>query len=145
MPSGSAATRHLKVLVNAFYALDRRKTPMFVSFTAVALNLLLNWFFTVQLGWGHQGLALSTACIATSNFLLLYFLMRQQLKQLETRTMLALLGKLTIAGGVLAESAGWEVITFWLIGPPRRSYPSAYTCLRQSQSQASHSWLSHQL
>ena len=28
--------------------------------------------------------------------------MRQQLVQLETRTMLALLGKLTIAGGVLA-------------------------------------------
>ena len=97
--SGYAA---LKVLVNAFYALDRRKTPMFVSFTAVALNLLLNWFFTVQLQWGHRGLALSTACIATSNFLLLYFLMRQQLKQLETRTMLALLGKLAISGAVLA-------------------------------------------
>jgi len=97
--SGYAA---LKVLVNAFYALDRRKTPMLVSFTAVGLNLVLNWFFTWQLGWGHRGLALSTACIATSNFLLLYFLMRQQLKQLETRTMLALLGKLTIAGGVLA-------------------------------------------
>jgi putative peptidoglycan lipid II flippase len=97
--SGYAA---LKVLVNAFYALDRRKTPMFVSFTAVALNLLLNWFFTLQLQWGHRGLALSTACIATSNFLLLYFLMRQQLKQLETRTMLALLGKLAIAGGALA-------------------------------------------
>jgi putative peptidoglycan lipid II flippase len=97
--SGYAA---LKVLVNAFYALDRRKTPMFVSFTAVALNLLLNWFFTVKLQWGHRGLALSTACIATSNFLLLYFLMRQQLKQLETRTMLALLGKLAVAGAVLA-------------------------------------------
>jgi putative peptidoglycan lipid II flippase len=97
--SGYAA---LKVLVNAFYALDRRKTPMFVSFTAVGLNLLLNWIFTVHLQWGHRGLAFSTACIATSNFLLLYFLMRKQLQQLETRTMLALLGKLTVAGGVLA-------------------------------------------
>lgn len=96
--SGYAA---LKVLVNAFYALDRRKTPMLVSFSAVALNLLLNWFFTVHLGWDHKGLALSTACIATSNFLILYFLMRHQLKQLETRMMLTLLGKLTIAGGVL--------------------------------------------
>jgi len=97
--SGYAA---LKVLVNAFYAIDRRKTPMFVSFSAVLLNLVLNWFFTLQLGWGHRGLALSTACIATSNFLLLYFLMRQQLQQLETRTMLALLGKLAVSGGVLA-------------------------------------------
>jgi putative peptidoglycan lipid II flippase len=97
--SGYAA---LKVLVNAFYALERRKTPMFVSFSAVALNLLLNWFFTLQLGWGHRGLALSTACIATSNFLILYFLMRRQLTFLETRSMLALLGKLTVAGAVLA-------------------------------------------
>src|SRR5258708_28015503 len=75
---------------------------MFVSFSAVALNLLLNWFFTLQLGWGYRGLALSTACIATSNFLLLSFLMRQQLTFLETRTMLALLGKLAAAGGALA-------------------------------------------
>ena len=60
----------LKVLVNAFYAIDRRKTPMFVSFGAVGLNLLLNWLFTVRLGLGSSGLAFSTACIATSNFLI---------------------------------------------------------------------------
>jgi putative peptidoglycan lipid II flippase len=97
--SGYAA---LKVLVSAFYALDRRKTPMFVSFSAVALNLLLNWIFTVYFGKGHRGLALSTACIATSNFLILYVLMRRQLTFLETRSMLVLLGKLTVAGAVLA-------------------------------------------
>jgi putative peptidoglycan lipid II flippase len=117
--SGYAA---LKVLVNAFYALDRRKTPMFVSFSAVGLNLLLNWFFTLQLGWGHRGLALSTACIATSNFLLLYFLMRRQLTFLETRSMLALLGKLSVAGAALAGVcwlgshfvlADWATQPFW--------------------------------
>ena len=117
--SGYAA---LKVLVNAFYALDRRKTPMFVSFSAVALNLLLNWFFTLQLGWGHRGLALSTACIATSNFLILYFLMRRQLTFLETRSMLVLLGKLAVAGGALAGVcwsgshyllADWATQPFW--------------------------------
>ncbi len=97
--SGYAA---LKILVNAFYAIDRRKTPMVVSFTAVALNLLLNWLFTVHLGWGHRGLALSTACIATSNFLILYFLMRRQLSFLETRSMVILLGKLSVAGAALA-------------------------------------------
>jgi putative peptidoglycan lipid II flippase len=117
--SGYAA---LKVLVNAFYALERRKTPMFVSFSAVALNLLLNWFFVMELGRGHRGLALSTACIATSNFLLLYFLMRRQLVFLETRSMLALLGKLTVAGAALAGVcwlgghfllAHWQTQPFW--------------------------------
>jgi putative peptidoglycan lipid II flippase len=92
----------LKVLVNAFYAVDRRKTPMLVSFSAMALNLVLNWVFTLQLNWGHRGLAFSTACIATSNFLILYFLMRRHLGRLDSGLMLRLLLRLTVASGVLA-------------------------------------------
>ena len=112
----------LKVLVNAFYALERRKTPMVVSFIAVAMNLLLNWIFTVQLGWGHRGLAFSTACVATSNFLILYLLMRTHLGRLESRAMGLLLAKLILASAALAGIAwggehwllaGWAVQRFW--------------------------------
>ncbi|MBV8496031.1 MAG: polysaccharide biosynthesis C-terminal domain-containing protein, partial [Gammaproteobacteria bacterium] len=112
----------LKVLVNAFYALDRRKTPMVVSFLAVALNLLLNWIFTWQLGWGHRGLAFSTSCVATSNFLILYLLMRSHLGRLESRALLTLLAKVALASLSLlavcwAGSAwllgGWAVESFW--------------------------------
>jgi putative peptidoglycan lipid II flippase len=92
----------LKVLVNAFYALDRRKTPMLVSFMAVALNLLLNWIFTFRLGWGHRGLAFSTGCIASFNFLVLYWLMRRRLERLETRRLLAMLGRVALASAALA-------------------------------------------
>ena len=92
----------LKVLVNAFYAVDKRKTPMVVSFIAVALNLILNWIFTLHLHWGHRGLAFSTSCIATSNFLILYFLMRRHLGALESGAMLRLLAKLAVASAVLA-------------------------------------------
>ncbi|MEP6884032.1 MAG: murein biosynthesis integral membrane protein MurJ [Gammaproteobacteria bacterium] len=108
---GLAGYAALKVLVNAFYALDRRKTPMLVSFLAVVLNLLLNWIFTFRLGWGHRGLAFSTGCIATVNFLLLYALMRKQLKGLESRRMLGMLGKASIAAAALvavcAASSHW--------------------------------------
>jgi len=112
----------LKVLVNAFYALDKRKTPMVVSFLAVALNLLLNWIFTRELGWGHRGLAFSTACVATSNFLILYFLMRSHLGRLESRALLALLAKVALASaGLFLVSwagahwllAGWAAQPFW--------------------------------
>jgi len=91
----------LKVLVNAFYALDRRRTPMLVSFIAVGVNLLLNWIFTFRLGWGHRGLAFSTGCVATLNFLILYALMRRQLSRLHTRRMAAMLGKVLLAALVL--------------------------------------------
>jgi putative peptidoglycan lipid II flippase len=112
----------LKVLVNAFYALDRRKTPMVVSFIAVALNLVLNWIFTRELGWGHRGLALSTACVASSNFLILYFLMRSELGRLESRLMIRLLAKVALASAVLFAAcwagnhlllADWAVQPFW--------------------------------
>jgi putative peptidoglycan lipid II flippase len=92
----------LKVLVNAFYALDQRKTPMLVSFMAVALNLLCNWIFTFGLGWGYRGLAFSTGCVATFNFLVLYGLMHHRLRRLETLRMVAMLGKVAIASGALA-------------------------------------------
>jgi putative peptidoglycan lipid II flippase len=112
----------LKVLVNAFYALDKRKTPMVVSSLAVGVNLLLNWIFTLQLGWGHRGLAFSTACVATSNFLILYVLMRAHLGTLESRAMLRLLGKIAVATScLLAISwagghyllANWALQAFW--------------------------------
>jgi putative peptidoglycan lipid II flippase len=108
---GLAGYAALKVLVNAFYALERRKTPMVVSFLAVGLNLLFNWIFTFRLGWGHRGLAFSTGCIATFNFLLLYALMQIQLKGLESRRLLLLLGKLAVASAALiavcAASSRW--------------------------------------
>ena len=96
--SGYAA---LKVLVNAFYAVDQRKTPMVVSFLAVALNFALNWVFTLKLGGGKRA-GFGTSCIATSNFLILYLLMRRHLGALESGAMLRMLGKLVVASGVLA-------------------------------------------
>ena len=112
----------LKVLVNAFYAVDRRKTPMVVSLCAVALNFLLSWLLTVRLDWGPPGLAFSTACVATANFLILYAIMRHHLGRLESRAMLAMLGRLSLAcaglalvcwGGTHWLLAGWAVEPFW--------------------------------
>jgi putative peptidoglycan lipid II flippase len=120
---GLAGYAALKVLVNAFYALDRRKMPMLVSFLAVGLNLLLNWIFTIRLGWGHRGLAFSTGCVATFNFLLLYLLMQFHLKGLESRRLLLLLVKVAVASGALvavcaASShwllADWQEQTLWV-------------------------------
>jgi putative peptidoglycan lipid II flippase len=99
---GLAGYAVLKVLVNSFYALDRRRTPMLVSFIAVGVNLVLNWIFTFRLGWGHRGLAFSTGCVATLNFLILYLLMRRQLGALHSRRMAATLGKVLLAAALLA-------------------------------------------
>jgi putative peptidoglycan lipid II flippase len=93
---GLVAYSAMKVLVPAFYAVDKRKTPMVVSFVAIGVNLLLNWFFTSQLNLGHRGLALSTGCVALINFGILYRLMHRHTERLETKALVSLLLKLLI-------------------------------------------------
>src|SRR6516164_7846165 len=110
---GLVAYSALKVLTPAFYAVGRRNTPMLVSFLAIAANLFLNWLFTFRLGWGHRGLAFSTSLVATINFLLLYALMRRHTRRLETRPMLMALGKICLAGALLALIC-WAANYMWL-------------------------------
>jgi len=103
----------LKVLTPAFYAIGKRNTPMVVSFLAIGANLFLNWLFTFRLGWGHRGLAFSTSLVATMNFLLLYALMRRHTRRLETRQTLVGLGKICLAGALLALVC-WAANYWWL-------------------------------
>ena len=84
--------------------------------------MLFNWIFTFRLGWGHRGLAFSTGCVATCNFLLLYVLMQRHLGGLESRRMFATLLKIGVAGAALAAVcaasdrwllAGWATQALW--------------------------------
>ncbi len=103
----------LKVLTPAFYAVGKRNTPMLISFIAIGTNLFLNWLFTFRLGWGHRGLAFSTSVVATINFLLLYALMWQHTRGLETRRLLSGLMRLVLAGALLALVC-WAAQHWWL-------------------------------
>ncbi len=95
---GLAGYSGVKVLAPAFYAINKRNLPMLVSLFSIAVNFGLNWFFRFRLGWGHQGLALSTSAVAITNFLLLYLMMRNHTKHLETSNLLATLLKLMRRG-----------------------------------------------
>jgi putative peptidoglycan lipid II flippase len=110
---GLCAYATMKVLVNAFYAVDKRRTPMVISLIAIGLNALLCWLFVSRLGWGHRGLAASTACIATFNFAVLYVLMHRHLHTLDTRLLLRTLLKVLLCGAVLAAVA-WAGRYYWL-------------------------------
>jgi len=110
---GLCAYSALKILSPAFYAIDKRRTPMVVSFISIALNAFVNWLFTFQFGWGIRGLALGTGCVAVANFLMLYFLMRREAK-LSSRELCFALGKLVIASGALAAVC-WAAQT-WVLG-----------------------------
>ena len=112
---GLCAYAGIKVLAPSFYALGKRNTPMIVSFFSIAVNYGLNQLFTFHLKFGHRGLALSTGLVALTNFILLYILMRRQVRRLETRQMIVTLAKLAVAGAALALVC-WAGQT-WLLTP----------------------------
>ena len=65
---GLAGYAGIKVLTPCFYALDRPRTPLLVSAFGIGVNLTLNFLLVKGLGWGHIGLAASTALLALINF-----------------------------------------------------------------------------
>ena len=113
---GLCAYSALKILSPAFYAIDKRRTPMVVSFISIGLNIGVNWLFAFKLGMGIRGLALGTGCVAVANFLMLYLLMRRE-APLAAGELLGALGKLAIAcaalGGVCWAAQTW-VLGGWL-------------------------------
>jgi putative peptidoglycan lipid II flippase len=103
----------LKILSPAFYAIDKRRTPMVVSFISIGLNVLVNYVLAFKLKMGIQGLALGTGCVAVANLLMLYVLMRRE-TTLATRELTVTLGKLAVASGALAAVC-WAA-QMWLLG-----------------------------
>ena len=110
---GLCAYSVLKILSPAFYAIDKRRTPMIVSFISIGLNVVVNWTLIFYWKMGIQGLALGTGCVAIVNFLLLYFLMRKE-TTLGTRELVVTLAKLVGASGALAAVC-WASQT-WVLG-----------------------------
>ncbi|HEY5792162.1 MAG TPA: murein biosynthesis integral membrane protein MurJ, partial [Chthoniobacterales bacterium] len=109
--AGLVAYACIKVLSPAFYALDRKWTPMIVSFASIGVNLGLNYLFIFKFGWGHWGLALSTSLSATGNFLALYGLMHGHAGTLATRRLLTSALKCGFASLALA-AAGWGLLIY---------------------------------
>jgi len=109
----------IKVLSPAFYALERKWTPMLVTFFGIGLNIFLNWQLTFRLGLGHKGLALSTGLVATIDFFILYFLMRRAAGGMETFKVVGSFGRIVVAAAGLAAvcSLGSDCLGPWLRAP----------------------------
>jgi putative peptidoglycan lipid II flippase len=114
---GLAAYAAIKVLAPAFYALDKRFLPMLVSLLSILVNFALNWFFMFKIKLGHRGLALSTSLVALINFLLLYTMMRRHAGRLETSQLFKTLGKVLLAGAVLAGICLLALVLFFNATP----------------------------
>lgn len=102
----------VEVLTRGFYALHDTATPVTVSVGTVLLNLGLSLVLTRQLGFGHEGLALSLAVTTTVEMLLMWLFLGRKLPGwgLGSDGMLASISKSALAA--LAMGAA-----LWLLVP----------------------------
>lgn len=69
---GVPAQSFIPILSRAFYALHNTRTPVIISVTAIAINILLGWYLGLHLGWGVKGLAAGFAVAGNVQWLSLW-------------------------------------------------------------------------
>ena len=93
----------VKIASPTFYSLKDSRTPVIVSITSVAVNLVLNLVLVRY--YGFRGLALGTAIAALFNAALLLWLLRGRLGGLDGRRLLVAVAKIIPASAVMAAVA----------------------------------------
>lgn len=101
----------IKVLSPAFYAIEKKWTPMFISITAVFISIALNYIFIFHYKLGHQGLALSTTITAVINFTSLFYILSRSY-DLQIKSFINHFILCGIASSILAAICWLGVIEF---------------------------------
>jgi len=113
---GLAGYSALKVLNPAFYALHDARTPMIVSVLSIAVNYFTASMLFRHTGFGHEGLALSTAAVATFGGVALFVILRKRIGGIYGRNLMESFWKIAVAsavmGAVVLLSSRW--IEGWL-------------------------------
>ncbi len=114
---GLAGYSSVKVVTDAFYALNDTMTPLKISVVAISLNVVLCCTFVYGLGWDHRGLALSTSIWVMLNFVGALAALRWRIGRVDGRRVLSTAGRVLAASSVMAAVV-WTIAA--AIGPSHR-------------------------
>ncbi len=95
----------IKILVSAFYSMGDTRTPVKTAAFSLGINVVLNLILMWPLKIG--GLALATSIAATTNMVILYFLLNKKIGDIGTSEILKALGKTVCATIIMG------IITFF--------------------------------
>jgi len=122
---GLVAHAVVEITVRAFYAMHNTWTPVVVGIGAMLLNIGLS-FWWVQ-GLGHGGLALANSTATTLEMLLLLWLLRRHIGELDYRQVAGAIGRQLVAAGLMAVAVwGWLQ---WDTKPAGDSWTTGITTL----------------
>lgn len=91
----------LKIVQPAFITLDDARTPMLVSLSTVAGNIIVNYLFIMVLGWGHVGLAASTSIMATLNLVVLVLILERRKPTLNRARLISQISRIMVASAIM--------------------------------------------
>jgi len=90
------------IAARSFYAQQDTKTPLYISFVAIGLNIILAIIFTTVLHMGAYGLAWASAIVAIVEVSILFFMMSRQIKGIFDSTFMHAVSRMVTATGLMA-------------------------------------------
>lgn len=100
---GLAAFSGVRVLVPAFYSLDRARIPVMVSMFTIGSTVVL--YFVLMGPLKHTGLALATSLGSVLNFAILFWMLRREIGRLGGRRLASATARIAVAAAASAICA----------------------------------------
>lgn len=89
------------ISARSFYAQQDTKTPLYISFFTIGLNITLAVIFTMALSMGVQGLAWAAVIVAAIEVAILFYLMSKRIPGMFDRPFLHAIGRMLSATGFM--------------------------------------------
>ena len=90
------------ISARSFYAQQDTKTPLYISFFTIGLNITLAVMFTMVFGWGVQGLAWAAVVVSVVEVAILFYLMARRIPGLFNKAFYSAIGRMLSATGLMA-------------------------------------------
>lgn len=107
----------VKVVTDAFYALNDTMTPLKISLCAIGLNIGLSALLVFGLGWDHRGLALSMSVAVMANFCAALVALRLRIGRIGGRSVAVTTLKTLCASAVMGAIC-WTLRDHVLVAIP---------------------------
>lgn len=90
------------IAARSFYAQQDTKTPLYISFFSIGLNITLAIWFTMGLKLGAYGLAWATAIVSVVEICILFVIMSRRIKGLFDKIFINAIFRMTMATLIMA-------------------------------------------
>jgi len=89
------------ISARSFYAQQDTKTPLYISFFTIALNITLAVWFTLGVGMGVYGLAWAAVIVSAIEVSILFTIMSRRIKGLFDKRFISAVGRMVSAAGFM--------------------------------------------